>query len=311
MKTLIILTTAFFVFFLPSWSQGPEKGPYTVTQLAPGVMHIEDANRSNPAGVHVDADGKTTGMNNCSDMYLIQGSNKILLIDLSNFIKWDTGAVGSLRSILFSAKGKKDLIITVTHNHGDHLGMLPAFRDDPNATFWIPAEEFRGREIFPKERTTTFPLEASLDLGDGYIVNTRELPGHTAHSTIFFLQDKNLVFTGDALGSGSGVWLFSMDAFLSYKESIGKLISYINDPANGIDKEKLVIYGGHYWQKGEREKLTSKYIFDMQTLIDRIAEGKADEEKAAYNKYLDTNFKYGTATITWNKADALRYAGSR
>jgi hypothetical protein len=25
-------------------------------------------------------------------------------------------------------------------------------------------------------------------------------------------------------------------------------------------------------------------------------------------KYLDTNFKYGTATITWNKEDAGKYS---
>jgi hypothetical protein len=60
-------------------------------------------------------------------------------------------------------------------------------------------------------------------------------------------------------------------------------------------------------KKVKRKKLTAQYIFDMQTLIDKIGEGKADEEKTTYNKYLDTNFRYGTATITWNKADAVKY----
>ncbi len=31
----------------------------------------------------------------------------------------------------------------VTHNHGDHLGMLPAFTDDRKAGFWVPEAEFK------------------------------------------------------------------------------------------------------------------------------------------------------------------------
>ena len=186
--------------------------------------------------------------------------------------------------------------------------MLPAFKEDPNAHFWIPALEFKGRDIFPKDRTTGFTENASLDLGPGVTIHSFEVPGHTAHSTVYFLAGKNLVFTGDAIGSGNGVWLFNYDSFLTYKESIGKLIKYIRDPANNIDLNKLTIFGGHYWQKGEADRLTSQYIFDMQTLIEKIGEGTAEEEKVPYNKYLDTNFKFGTATITWNKADAEKYA---
>ena len=37
------------------------------------VVRIEDANRTNPSGIHRDAEGKVTGFNNCSDMYLIVG----------------------------------------------------------------------------------------------------------------------------------------------------------------------------------------------------------------------------------------------
>lgn len=311
MSIRFLFSAALVLYFLPSVAQTTELGPYTITKLAPGVIHIEDANKSNPPGIHTDADGKITGLNNCSDMYLITGKDKVLLIDLSNFIKWDTTAVRSLRSIVYSEKGGKDLYITLTHFHGDHTGMLPAFKDDPNAVFWIPAEEFKEKGIFPDERTIPFPENSSLDLGGGYIIKSLEVPGHSPHSTVFFLKGKNLVFTGDAIGSGSGVWLFSYDSFLLYKESINKLIKYIRDPANEVDTEKLTVYGGHYWQKGDKEKLTAQYIFDMQTLIEKIAEGKSDEEKTTYNKYLDTNFRFGTATITWNKADALKYSGLR
>jgi glyoxylase-like metal-dependent hydrolase (beta-lactamase superfamily II) len=313
MKNLFFLSMLVFIVLVsvPCMSQPVEKGPYTVTMIGQGVFHIEDSNSSNPAGIHIDKDGKPAGLNNCSDMYLVEGKEKILLIDLSNYIKWDSTAVSSLRSIVYSSKGKKQLFITVTHFHGDHTGMLPAFKDDPEATFWIPGDEFRGKDIFPSGRTVPFTENASLDLGGGYVINSFEVQGHSPHSTIFFLKGKDLVFTGDAIGSGNGVWLFSKDSFTSYKASIDRLVNYVRDPGNGIDTVKLVIYGGHFWQKGKTEKLGAQYIFDMQTLIEKIGKGSAEEEKAAYNKYLDTNFRYGTATITWNKADADNYSGKK
>lgn len=310
MKTKLIFVISAMLVFAEIQSQSFERGPYTVTRIDETVFHIEDANKSNPSGIQTDQTGKTSGFNNCSDMYLITGRDKILLIDLSNFIKWDTSAVSALRSIVYEQKGKKELYITVTHNHGDHLGMLPAFKEDQDAHFWIPSEEFRGKDIFPAERTVAFPENATLDLGGGVVITSFEVPGHTAHSTIFFLKDRNLLFTGDALGSGNGVWLFSSNSFLAYKESIQRLAKYISDPENKIDSKKLVIYGGHYWQKGKMEKLTGQYIADMQLLIGKIGDGSASEEKTTYNKYLDTNFRYGTATITWNKADAVKYSAA-
>jgi glyoxylase-like metal-dependent hydrolase (beta-lactamase superfamily II) len=286
-----------------------QKGPYTVSLLAAGVYHIEDANDSNPAGVHLDKDGKMAGMNNCSDMYLVVGKGKALLVDLSNAIKWDTTATESLRSVVYERVGKKELYITITHRHGDHYGMLPAFYSDAKARFWIPEAEFNGLDIFPKERTTYFKENESFDLGGGFVMNTMEVPGHTAHSTLFFLKDKNIAFTGDAIGSGSGVWIFNYDSFLAYVNGIGNLIKYLEAPANNIDKEKLVIYGGHAWQRGKMDKLSAQYVYDMQTLIERIGSGSAETEPmSSFISYLDTNFKLGTATISWNMEDAARYA---
>lgn len=303
---LIIITVNYC-----SWAQTIEKGPYTVYVLGKGIWRIEDANSSRPAGLKTDQDGKIVDMNNCSDMYLVAGTKKALLIDLSNFIKWDDTAVESLRSIISERVGNKEFFITVTHKHGDHLGMLPAFRDDPEVKFWIPEAEFRGMDIFPEERTIFFPENASLDLGGDYLITTTEVPGHTDHGTLFFIKGKDMVFTGDALGSGNGVWLFSYESFIKYTRSIENLIRYLEDPANEINLEKLVVYGGHYWQRGSLEKLDARYIYDMKTLIDKMKQGNSEESPmSSQMKYLDTNFKYGTATITWNKKDADRFASA-
>jgi len=298
---VLLVTTA-------ALAQPRETGPYTLYPIIPGVTRIEDSNRSNPAGIQLDAAGNRKGFNNCSDMYLIVGRDQALLIDLSNFVTWDSTAVTSLQAAVRQEIGARKLFIAVTHYHDDHTGMLPAFKDDRNATFWIQTGEFKGREIFPAERTIPIGGDSSLDLGGGVVVDALEIPGHTTHSTAYFLKGKNLLFSGDGLGSGNGMWLFSAEGFAQYRRSLDRLIAYIRTPANGVDEGKLVIYAGHYWQKREKEKLTMQYILDMQKLIGEIKAGRAREEKVSFGRpYLDTNFFFGEATITWNKADAEKF----
>jgi hypothetical protein len=60
------------------------------------VLLTKDANDKYPAGMIMDDDGKMVRMNECSDMYLLVGKNKALLIDLSNYIKWDDTVMESL-----------------------------------------------------------------------------------------------------------------------------------------------------------------------------------------------------------------------
>jgi len=306
-KIMFSIILAIFCFSLAA--QTVQKGPYTLSTISNGVYHIIDANDSNPAGVQYDEDGNSTGMNNCSDMYLIVGSDKALLIDLSNNVQWDNTAAESLRSIVYEHISGRQLMVSLTHRHGDHLGMLHAFTEDPGAEFLIPYAEFAGMDIFPAERTSYFSENESLDLGGEVILNTLEVPGHTDHSTLFFLKGKNIVFSGDAIGSGSGVWLFNNESFYKYIDGIEHLINYIENPENSIDAGELEIHGGHSWQKGNMEKLTVQYIYDMKTLIERMGLGKAETQPASASfSFLDTNFKYGTATITWNKESAEKYA---
>lgn len=295
------------LFAVTAFAQTREVGPYTVHPIIPGVVRIEDANASNPSGIHRDADGKVTGFNNCSDMYLIVGRDRALLIDLSNPIKWHPDASASLQRLVKDEIGGRKLHIAVTHFHGDHTGMLPAFKDQPDVTFWIQVDEFKGREIFPADRTVPIGGNASLDLGGGVIVDAIEIPGHTDHSTAYFLRGQHLLFSGDGLGSGNGVWIFSADGFAKYRATVDQLIEYIRNPAHAVDEGRLLVFGAHYWQKREKEKLTMQYILDMQKLIGEIKAGTAREEKVTFGPYLNTNFITGEATITWNKADAERF----
>ncbi len=300
-------------FSISSFAQKVQKGPYTVYDIGKNVYRIEDSNDNNPAGNHSGELAKTNPMNNCSDMYLIVGSEKALLIDLSNKIDWDSTSVESLRYIVSERVKMKPLTVTVTHFHGDHTGMLPAFHNDEKVHFWINGEEFKEMKIFPDERTAYFKDYAEMDLGGGYFIQAMELRGHTPHSTVFLLKSQSLLFTGDALGSGNGMWLFDEPSYYVYKTSVKNFIDYLENPANHIDIHKLVLYPGHYWQKGRPEELTVKYIYDMRSLFNEMEKGTAVTETVSYSflPFLNTKFKYRSAVITWNKEAALRLTQSR
>jgi len=290
-------------------AQKVERGPYSLETIGDGIFQIQDYNSERGRGMYANAQGQSAN-NNCSDMYLVVGNKKALLIDLSNNIQWADNAAESLTSLVKEYSGSRDLTITVTHSHGDHLGMLHAFAGNENVHFWIPGADFPSLGQFPENRTEFFEENASFDLG-GKKVKTLKVEGHTPGSTIFFVEGTDIFFTGDAIGSGSGVWIFSAEAFAQYKQGITRLINYIGDSANGINRDKLIIYGGHSWQGIERWPLGIQYILDMGELINRIENGGIYETTPmAGNPRLDTHFKYGTATITWSRASEKEYLES-
>ena len=287
-----------------------QQGPYTITTIAENVYHLQDCNDANPSGEEFDENGEKTHFNNCSDMYLLVGSEKALLIDLSNFVKWDETAVESLQSIVADRIGGLPLTITFTHNHGDHTGMLPAFIDNPEVHFALPKVDFeRMVARFPDVDYEFIEDGYEFDLG-GMKLMSLMVPGHTAGSMVFFLESQDLLFAGDAIGSGHGVWIFNLEAFKQYVDGVEHLVDYIEDEDNGINQDALKVYGGHFWQKDWFPELGDdvfgmKYIYDMQKLIDLIAADKAETEPSNLGRPdLDTYFKNGHAIITWSAAAA-------
>ena len=306
MNRRILITSIIVCSFTSLLAQKIERGTFTLEAISEGIYQIQDYNSERGRGTYTNAQGQVS-YNNCSDMYLIVGNSKALLVDLSNNVQWADNAAESLRSLVSEYSRGRDLIITVTHNHGDHLGMLHAFVDDEKIRFWIPRADFSERSPFPENRTEYFNDNASIDLG-GTTVKTLKVEGHTPGSTVFFVDGKDIVFTGDAIGSGSGVWIFSADAFALYRQGVNRLINYINAPANGINKEKLIIYGGHSLQGIALGTLGMNYILDMKSLIERIeAQSGYETTPMTGNPRLDTHFRYGTATITWSQAAKKEY----
>lgn len=292
-----------------------EVGPYTISVIDDNVYHIQDYNSAYPAGEVFDAEGNMTHFNNCSDMYLIVGSKEALLVDLSNDIKWADNAAESLRQLIAERTEGKPLTITFTHNHGDHTGMLHAFIDNKEVRYALPEKDFSLlAERFPGLDYSFINEGHVFDLG-GIQIQTIEVPGHTEGSVVFNIMGRDILLTGDAIGSGHGVWIFNTDAFNRYADAVPHLISWIEAPENDVNADNLRIYGGHYWQKDwfpelEDKEMGMSYIHEMQTLIDEIKAGTAATEPSGLgHPVLDTYFRHGMAIVVWNaeQAQQLRY----
>ncbi len=306
-KTLLFISMA-----LAMAACGPAKdaevGPYTVSVIGKDVYHIQDFNSENPAGEAFDADGKITHFNNCSDIYLVVGKKEALLIDLSNPVQWADNAAESLRSLVAERVKGKPLTITFTHNHGDHTGMLPAYVEDPDVCFALPKVDFeRLVERFPEGQTRFIDEGEVFDLG-GVKVEAIGVPGHTAGSMVYLLKDQNLLFTGDAVGSGHGVWIFDGNGFNQYVSAVPFLIETLEK--SGVNQDKLKIYGGHYWQKDwldlpKGTELGMGYLRDMKALLDEMEAGSAATEPSHLGRpNLDTYFRHGQAIVTWSAEQA-------
>ena len=317
--TLIgIATTISFASCTGKTPADVEVGPYTVSVIEKNVYHIQDYNSSYPAGMVMGEDGKFVGFNNCSDMYLIVGKKKAMLIDLSNNIQWADNAAESLRQLVAERSKGRELIVTFTHNHGDHIGMLHSYTDDPSVTFALPETDFTALiSKFPEAQCSYFNEGYVFELG-GMNVDVIEVPGHTSGSVVFNIQGHDLMFTGDAIGSGQGVWIFHAEGFRQYVDGVSHLIEWIEDPTNGINTEALQIFGGHYWQKsGLPESMKGKelgmtYLYDMNQLIENIKDGTAVTEPVEFGRPgLDTYFLHETACIVWNEEQAKQFAEGR
>ena len=281
-----------------------EVGPYTVSVIGENVYHIQDYNKSNPAGEAFDAKGNKTHFNNCSDIYLLVGEKEALMIDLSNPIDWADNAAESLRALVAARTKGKPLTIAFTHEHGDHTGMLPAFVEDSEVNFALPEGDFEGfAERYPNAKARFIGEGEIFDLG-GMEVEAIAVPGHTNGSTAYLLKSQNLLFTGDAVGSGHGVWIFNEDGFNQYVTAVPYLIEYLRE--HEVDEDGLQIYGGHYWQKDwlnlpEDRELGMEYLLDMKELLDEMEAGNAAAEPSNLGRpELDTNFRHGEAIVTWS-----------
>lgn len=250
--------------------------------IEPGVVHFED---------FID-----------SSFYLIEGEEKALLID--------TGCGGGNVRRLASAFTDKPIELAVTHAHGDHDAHAKEFDvaylhaadidklEEMNCTFKVPKEEQLHAQDF-----IAIHGGDVIDLG-GCPVRVLEMPGHTPGSVLFVDERHQLVFTGDAIGSGVGVWmqLPGCPCISQYKKDLQKLL------ADLAPYRDYLFLGGHYRQGGvpgasEYNPASYRMVEDLIVLCDLILSGEATGVEYAppgrFAEEITLIASHGTAAIVY------------
>ena len=103
------------------------------------------------------------------------------------------------------------------------------------------------------------------------------MPGHTPGSVVVLDERSNRLFTGDAIGSGYGVWMQTPTAIPleTYYESLVHLLKWLVDRGG-----RMSFHGGHRYQMFQSTHVPSfnppslGLLCDLIDLVDQIVHGK-------------------------------------
>ena len=255
--SILLITTAFGQSVTPFNASQLVKpgdeikyGSYLIRKIGDKAYQINDP-----------GDRTTKGGGWGVDMYLVYGTKMALLIDLGNnyingfpqdAIKPRKNATEELLAVVDGLTGKIPLEIAVTHMHPDHDGMSGAFLNR-KVVFWAgEGEDLKGiktqHNLDPSIYKTFTHGQKSFDLGDGHIVETFLIRGHSNGGTVYIIKKDGLVFSGDALGSGFGQAFSTIEKLRQVAEDSQKLVDYIKANFSSYERYGLKVYTGHWWQ---------------------------------------------------------------
>jgi glyoxylase-like metal-dependent hydrolase (beta-lactamase superfamily II) len=263
-------------------------GSYLIRKIGDSVYQINDP-----------GDKSTKGGGWGVDMYLVCGTKMALLIDVGNnyingyekdLLKPRRNAAEELIAVIDGLTGKLPLEVAVTHMHPDHDGMTGAFIDQ-KVTFWVGEGEdlnaLYTQHALDQEIYKIFTqCKKSFDLGDGRIVETFLVRGHSNGGTVYIIKKDMLVFSGDALGSGFGQAFNTVEKLKQFAGDSQKLVDYIKANFTPYERYGLRVYTGHWWQNAyggflhpnksqvDLGYLDWRFIQDVATCANGILQGK-------------------------------------
>ena len=185
-------------------------------------------------------------------LYLVEGSNKAVLIDAGTNIK-------DLDKILASIT-KKPVMLVATHVHPDHTGasidVFPEIFINPGDTVNIP-------RMMPNYKGTVRYLKDGqvIDLG-GRTLDVVFTPAHTPGSTSFIDKAAGYGFSGDSFGSGNLLLTGDFSTLLATCRKMSALME-----KSGIK----ILYPGHYFGSNVE---TKQRVDDLASISKDVLSGK-------------------------------------
>lgn len=208
-----------------------------------------------------------------SSFYVVEGKTRAAVID--------TGITpgGKIMPVIRKLTDKP-VILLLTHAHIDHMHHMDEFDEVYmcHKEFQMPWESLEemmgGKQLCLKE---TLPIEtgSTIDLGDESL-EVCEIGGHTPGSVAYYAKNRDILFTGDAIGSGYGVWMQSADS-LCLEEYLGNLRAFLKWL---VDRGgRMQFWGGHSYQQFQStlivhyNPLTMGLLCDLIDLVDGLVKG--------------------------------------
>lgn len=202
-----------------------------------------------------------------------QGKNTFYLVEGQRFAAViDTGITeGAAITPMLRELTDKPLVLVLTHAHPDHFYHMDEFD-----TVYMSHEEFKlGPDILKfmmegkdldLDSTVHITTGSTVDLG-GRVLEIVDVPGHTPGSVAVYDASDDLLFTGDAIGSGCGVWmqLPGSSSLTAYEQSLRTFLKWCVEKGGTME-----FWGGHCNQVWESATVKPHNPLSMGLLCDLI-----------------------------------------
>ncbi len=252
-----------------------------------------------------------------STMYLLEGSERALLIDTAQNTPEEMGK-NDLTTLVRHLLGHNndgsarsnpvDFVVAISHGHGDHTGKNSQMT---GRTIYFPDGDWPRTQAPPNYvpiKEGGGPTQHGAALGElalgGRTIRIIDIPCHTPGSVGFLDAENNMIMTSDAIGSGC-VWAhFGVIAqYAASLRHLQEVLKPLNNPA---------ILSGHFYQisSGARGKppingrpLDKQYIADQLAAAEGVLNGTIKGEPyASAGRPGIMVARVGSAEMTFNPA---------
>ena len=205
------------------------------------------------------------------------------------------------------------VVLVLTHAHIDHLHHMDEFDEVYmcHEELTLPGEflqKMMAGKTLDLPGTKDIRTGSTIDLG-GRRLEICQVPGHTPGSVAVWEPEEDLLFTGDAIGSGCGVWMQLPGSLpvAAYAQSLRGFLRWLVERGG-----KMRFFGGHnrqLWQSKQVpgcNPLSLGLLADLIDLAQQVADGHITGSPCEVPTYTEETALYAA----FGRAEMI-YRGSR